>query len=619
MRASPERRSEDAPRGGSSARIAILLALAALTVLLAWRQESSTDLGFHLAAGHWILEHGTWPQVDSFTWTLAGRPYVDMNGLFQVALWLAYRGGMVGVGLLKVAFALATFGVLWISSRSRGVESPALLGIGFAIALLTWEQRLMPRPELVSGLCLAAQLYLLRRHQDTRDPRFLLATVPLELLWVYSHSLSFFGVAVLGMYAVTRWRTAGFAPWLALAVATVVLFLNPYGVRGVAWQWSLGPRATEGTVFADFIGELWSPFSTLADRFPALLFFKLMLAATVVALVAGARRVSLFDWVVVVFFGALAAMKMRFVAMFAIVALPVALEAASARIGRALERRTATVATLIAIALACQQTISGGLYAYDRYPFRFGYIESPAVFPVGTVRTLEASSLGGPLFNPIQAGGYLEQHRPGEKTFVDGRLEVMDEDFYRAYLGATMGGDWDALDNRWHPTLALVPATARRLVRHLLDEPGWALVDVDAVSFLFARSTPDHLQTIEASRERFRRLDAPAPATGEAISPPPRRSWFARSFGSKNVPFEAFGRGVNFLQVGMIEAARRELRQALLTSDQPEPALVKSYVVALADLGRQDEAVAWCRWLVELAPQDKEARALLVKLESSGS
>jgi len=603
----------------SWARRAILLAVTVLAVLLAWRTEGSRDLGFHVAAGRWILEHGAWPQVDSFTWTLTERPYIDMNGLFQVALALAYRGGMIGVGLLRLAFTLATFGVLWLSARRRGVESPALLGIGFTIALLTWEVRLMPRPELASGLFLAVQLLLLRQHADTNDRRFLFATVPLQLVWVYSHSLSLLGIAVLGLYAVIRGRTVAAAPWLALAGAMAVMFLNPYGAHGLAWQWSLGQRISEGNLFANSIGELVSPFSANADQIPALVFFKLMLVATAAALIASARRVSLFEWAVVVLFGTLAAMKMRFVAMFVIVALPVALEAASARIGRALEKRTATLAVLLAIAFACEQTISGGLYAFNRYPFRFGHGESPAVFPIGTVRTLEESSLDGPLFNAIEHGGYLELHRPSAKTFVDGRLEVMDESFYFPYLRALSGVGWDALESRWHPTVALVPADARELVRHLLDEPGWELIDVDAVAFLFARATPNHLKAIQANQERLRRLDAPGGTTDLAIAPPPRPSWLAALFGPKNVPFEAFGRGLNFLQVGMFEAARRELRQALLASDQPNPALIKSYVVALAELGRLDEARAWGVALVELAPHDKDAAALLARLKSSGS
>ena len=69
----------------------------------------------------------------------------------------------------------------------------------------------------------------------------------------------------------------------------------------------------------------------------------------------------------------------------------------------------------------------------------------------------------------------------------------------------------------------------------------------------------------------------------------------------------------------MFEAARRELRQALLATDQPEPALVKTYVVASAELGRFEESRSWCRRLVEISPRDNDARALLARLESNGS
>src|SRR3954469_18307202 len=93
----------------SPLRTSVFLAIAAFTVLLAWRTESSRDFGYHLATGRWILEHGSWPRVDSFTWTLSGRPYLDLHGLFQIVLALAHRaGGMIGVGVLRVLFAAAT-------------------------------------------------------------------------------------------------------------------------------------------------------------------------------------------------------------------------------------------------------------------------------------------------------------------------------------------------------------------------------------------------------------------------------------------------------------------------------------------------------------------------------
>jgi hypothetical protein len=151
----------------------------------------------------------------------------------------------------------------------------------------------------------------------------------------------------------------------------------------------------------------------------------------------------------------------------------------------------------------------------------------------------------------------------------------------------------------------------------VLHEPRWALIDVDAVSFLFARRTPDHRAAIEAHQERLRRLDTRTGTSSDAIAPPLRRSWLAALFASSDVPFEHLGRGANFIQVGLFEAARRELRQALLESSQPHPGLIKSYVIALAELDRIDEARAWCEKLVELAPEDAEGAALLARLRSS--
>lgn len=626
---------EDAPRDHPWTRLAILLAVAALTAVLAWRTESSRDFGYHLATGRWILEHWSWPRVDSFTYTLAGRPYLDMHGLFQIALALAYRGGMLGIGLFRVAFALATVAFLWLSARQRGVRSPALLGLGFAIAVLTWEVRLMTRPELASGLCLAAQLWLLRRHADSGDRRWLVATVPLQLVWVYSHALSTFGIAVLGLYAAAtligglRRRAFDPAPWLVLAAATAVMFLNPYGARGVLFLWELQSRIQAGNPFAESISELMSPFSARAADVPALRAFKVMLIATAALVVARARRRSLFDLAVVALFGALAAMRVRVVGLFAIAALPVALEAAS-ELGRSLppwvRARTARAGTpaavvvILALVLVCEQTIAGGFYALNRYPIRFGHDESPAVFPVGTVRALEQYALGGRIFNAIEHGGYLTMHRdPGEQTFIDGRLEVIGDEFYGEYLRAISGEGWDEVESRYHPTLALVPANRRELLRRLQGDPAWSLVDVDAVAVLFARDTPDHHAAIAASAERLRRLDAAAATTEEAIVPPRRPTWLAALLGPRRVPFDTWGRGANFYQLGMLQAARRELRQALRTADQPEAALVKTYVAVTLQLGRLEESRSWCRRLVELSPQDAEARALLARLESTRS
>ena len=94
--------------------------VALLAAVLAWRQEVSLDLGFHLASGRWILEHGAWPETDPFTYTVADHPYIDMHGLFQVLLAMVERAwGLAGVGGFRLALVLGATGFLLATARTE--------------------------------------------------------------------------------------------------------------------------------------------------------------------------------------------------------------------------------------------------------------------------------------------------------------------------------------------------------------------------------------------------------------------------------------------------------------------------------------------------------------------
>jgi len=568
---------------------------------------------------------------------LAGRPYVDMHGLFQIALALASGGGMAGVGLLRVAFVLATLALLWSSVRRRGVDSPALLGIGMGLALCAWELRFMARPELASTLCLAAQLWLLRRHADGGGSRWLWTTVPLQFLWALSHALSLLGIAVLGLYAVTSLRPAAGGrargqapargprrePWLVLAAASAVMFLNPYGVRGVAFLWELRTRIQSGNPFGESILELMSPFSPQAAGVLPLVAFKVLLFATALVVLGRLRHLSWFDLGLVALFGWLAATHVRNIGLFAVAALPVSLDAA-AGLGRVLAARAAgpraagalaTALVAVALLFVAEQAVAGGWYAANNRPMRFGCAESPAVFPIATTAALGASGLPGPLFNTLDLGGYLEMHRPGNRTFIDGRLEVIGEQFYREYSDVVSGDGWAPMVERYGVKVALVANVSHALIARIHADRDWAPIEADGAAVLFAHLVPANRATIAAA-ERFATQSA-TPGPGAAPIVPPREPpWPVSVLSPRRIAFEAWGRGNAFTLLGMHEAARREYARALLGSDRAEPAVVKAYVSANVQLGRLDEARAWCRKLIELSPADEQAQALLARLET---
>ena len=243
---------------------------------------------------------------------------------------------------------------------------------------------------------------------------------------------------------------------------------------------------------------------------------------------------------------------------------------------------------------------------------RFGYRESPAVYPVGTVRSVRELGLRGPIFNDIGFGGYLELWLwPNEKAFIDARLEVIGESFYQEYRAIEAGSRWDAMVRRYQPGIALVPYASTALARRLQADPEWALIDADGVAVLFARRTRGHQDAIAAAVERWRTLDAPIATDERELLPARGPAWPLSLFQPRRFAFEAWGRGNAMMILGFPRAARREYARALRESDPDEQVLVKNYALINQVLGREDEAARWFRRLLEIEPADPTAlRAL---------
>jgi hypothetical protein len=617
------------PRGGGIERAIILGLVLGLAALLAWREETSLDLGFHLATGRTILDHHTWPRVDEFTYTVAGRPYVDMHGLFQVAIALAERaGGFAGIGLFRVAMIVLATGFVWAAARRRGVDSPILLAAGFVLGLAAWELRFFARPELASYLALAIMLYGLRRHWESGDWRWLAAMVPLQLVWVYSHALSSIGIAVLGLYALASLRRPSrpaWAPWLALAAAAAVMFLNPYGATGIEFLWHLRTRLSEENPFAQTISELSSPWSAEARAFWPVRAFVVLLAGGAAAVLLSIRRLPLFDTLLFALFGALALSAIRNIGLFVVAALPVALAAATAMRGDAKRRRAggSPRASRIGFGIAVLGILvfgelvwAGGWYAANRRPERFGCGPSPATYPLDTVRYLREHALRGPIYNHLNFGGYLiGELWPQERVFADGRLEVMGEDFFKRYLDINAGPGWAAMMTRYDPNIALIPITSPQQMNRLAKDPAWQMAAMDGVAVLFLRARPENSALIAEAQARFAALRAAGEASPTYL-PPPLPPWPVRLFGPRPFPWTAWGRGNGLYALHEYAAAQEEFRRGLERTRQGEVPLAINYAAAAFHRGRSLEAVAWYRRVLELDSDNPLARERLGKLAS---
>jgi hypothetical protein len=116
----------------------IAIALPAFVALLV--PLPAVDLAYQVRAGSEILASGAVPRMDTWTFTVAGTPWLDQQWLAQVVLALGHRVG--GWELLAVllwlvaarlrhprAYLLApVVVVLWANVHGSFVLGPALLG-----------------------------------------------------------------------------------------------------------------------------------------------------------------------------------------------------------------------------------------------------------------------------------------------------------------------------------------------------------------------------------------------------------------------------------------------------------------------------------------------------------
>jgi hypothetical protein len=147
-------------------RLFLVLA-AALFALGAFRPVmDNVDLGWHVAQGRWMAEHGTVYRHDVLNYLTLGQPIVNEYPLFEVVLYLFWKWGWWGPCLLTAIGYLALIFILGRAAFRLGLDGSAsfLFALG---AMIFYLELVYPlRPHLVTYLGLAATGVFLLRHRD---------------------------------------------------------------------------------------------------------------------------------------------------------------------------------------------------------------------------------------------------------------------------------------------------------------------------------------------------------------------------------------------------------------------------------------------------------------------
>lgn len=478
------------PRAGRGQELA---ALAALLLFVAGRclvPMDETDLFFNLRLGDLILAQHHVPRTNllSFTWPDARE--LNLAWLFQIVLALVYRaGGIAGTVLLKTAFVVATFWLLFRVALRRGAH-PAAAAAALALAAWAAEPRFVERPHLCTFLGLGLLLLALERAEAER-PRLLYALVPLGLVWANANSCFFLAPAVLGLYAAgaaleRRPREARRAALVALALVPLVL-ATPAGTGALGYianHWRM-PWLRPLQEYRPASWPLDGPFFFVA-------------AGVLAAAALPGRRLR--HALPALALGLLGARRIRFVAEFALLGGPVVAEGLTRGL-TALARRAAAgrpaeggrYATIAAAAALAGLTLVPRLSA-ARHGERFLDLGLEAgLVPADALRFVDDNGLGGRMYNDLEVGSYLTWHWAGRhRVFQDPRINSYPAEFHATLRRDDLSrGAWEAFLARFGVTAALVTFPDLNPRAALFDPARWALVYRDGEALVFAARRPE--------------------------------------------------------------------------------------------------------------------------------
>jgi hypothetical protein len=481
-------------------RLVVVVILVGLFAMAA-RTPADTDMWWHLGAGRAIVTTGRIPYADEFSFTARGKPWVNVQWLAQVGMYLARSvGGDALLALLVAALVVVAFAFVY----PQMVGSPFLRAFIIVMSATASSVIWSPRPQMLSFALLGVTSYLVYLFKWKQINR-LWVLIPVFVLWGNVHGGYALGLMLIGCVivgeALNRLTGRGALPevltWHEIGLLAgagvlcgLALLVNPYGFG----TWALPFRTVSIKTLQGFIQEWASPdFHNLYEQ-PVLWLLFALLAVTGLA----RRRWDWTDLIMVVVFGYSTFLARRNVAPFALIIAPV--------LSRRAQLVVEAVSVQVKLLASARQELNPALTGVLNWLivalvviaalFKCAVALSPQMIeqgqrqaaPVRAVEWLKNASPRppGPMYNSYNWGGYLIWALPDEPVFVDGRTDMYNE-FLLDYVKVMfVRPGWHAVLDRYDIRLALTERDSF-LAAMLETQLDWKLIYQDDQATLWAR------------------------------------------------------------------------------------------------------------------------------------
>jgi hypothetical protein len=464
---------------GLWAAIAVLLP----AVVTWFGTTPAIDLAYQVRAGNIMLDSRRVLDVDPFTFTVVGQPWLNQQWGAQVLLALIHgAGGWGAILFASGVLVAATAFFVYRSCRAVGASprTACLLTVGGC--LVAMEILRAMRPQQFGCMLFAACVWIVStRRAAARRVWF----VPvLVVAWANLHGSFPLVFVVLGLAWLHDRRIDPRTARRLLVVAGLsgmATLINPYGLR----VWSYVADLSTHPVISDRVSE-WSPPSIRTPTGALFLGSLLVVGAFL------ARRGTKTTWLSLVGLGVLAVLSilaLRGVVWWALGA-PVIL----AEIVHDGERRRApdrhrfnvVFAAALALLVAIAVPLDRGTDA------RSG---GPTVLSVAPERLVaaarEAAPTGSRAFVSQITASWSEYSAPGFPVAVDSRIEIFPEAIWEDYLIVSSGREgWTDLLDAWNVTVLILDREqAAGLLEVIGAHPEWRVVERNDDGAVYVRSS----------------------------------------------------------------------------------------------------------------------------------
>ena len=479
-----------------------LLVVAAFVVILCVlvRRGGDPDIFWHLVTGQWMVDHHQIVSHDLFTFTVAGKQWIDPEYTTEVIAYLIFKLG--GLTLVSLAFGAVTFvGFLLIWQRVRLENAnPVIAAIVIGVAGLAGAAVWGPRPQMITFALTGLELLWLDRY--LRGKSRAIYWLPLVMIaWANLHGGFLFGLVPVGVAAfveAVHWvrrvdgdehkrRTRNLL--LVFVACVVAAFVNPNGIH--LYSYVIQPQFS--AVQQNFIAEWQSPnFHVLEQRG-----FEAMLLLVPVAFVL--RRPSLWEVCLTVAVSYLALSAVRHAALFIAAETPLLIWSFSA----GWERMAPAARVRAWIAPRARDMLAGAAAILVIAALGTGYFVHSTLsnqaratatnFPVGASDWLAAHpTVGTRMFDQYGWGGYLISRfypDPNRRVFSFGEATLLGTKVMQQVIDVETGNpDWQQIFAEWGIDYVIdVPGAPAVLALEV--DPQWTKVYDDELAVIMVKNT----------------------------------------------------------------------------------------------------------------------------------